>query len=1155
MQSPNRGRQHVVSPSAASNEVATSNLTTNHFLGTNQRSWMLQGQPQTRPGPIPSHHVPKHCSNPQPAEKIVPAASDLSRPVVPCLPSYQFLSVEGHTPPEHPTASTTTTNLEEPTEKPAAAPREVLQESTEQFNGQPVDFRAEPARQGEIEIVDLTASQTQQEPQTEQPRQARPTQPSRQHLETLQAVQRPGNTTSQLIAAATRMEVPYQPAQPSNHAISPLSITARPQNGSPQWSAAHYRSSSGVATSAPQTQASSTGADDPRRTEHSSPQFTAVGLLTPAASPLIHPPPTLHRKRSLEGTAQAIPRSRLRSDSPRHSPQMQNTPMPPYNDQYLPDNYVRRILQPQASSPQSPATHAASSTATKGQSYLAILEIHLTDMSKRIVVPSNADKLRIPWLRDACTNNDLFFLLLNQLTCAWTIQPDCLVQLGLDSSCESGLGIFQLLFGSNRAMSEELVAFLAGWPNSTYSLRAVPELRQWISIIGYILPQLGMLWESFRQKCLTRKLPPSAREINETFQLPTSMILPTAIFSTLERQLHPHAPSAFQAAALELFTLSQREHIAEVYRPGDGNQKASLQQSVESFANSYQQLMARHWPAAVFPPNVRPSLFMQAPPVQPRMSSAGMPIFQGQATGYADIVNGAASVSSRFAPQRQFITTTTPPQSRQIPTHAANQSQYSRSGQTPSARANTAASLALHVDGAGPIQTQFMRSQHNRIAQPVAQKSAPGRAQDGVSTSNRQYTFRSTQLPPQAMLLPHLDSIPAVLSNPAPEQEALHQFYLRQPATEVQGHKTGAPPNLYQFIESCTHSPCSFDSTEEFFSFECSISQELISRKSDVIQSDDSLRIPKRVLSDNSVLFNLRCALLESTSSVSVEEAEWAALQTYWPEHIFISLNDNFLDIRRKRQFKRDLPIDVTPFVKAGTNNVTVSLYKEKGESARRYGLAIETIAFRNKAQIAEMPVAIQAGESLRMILQEMQSQELSVADDDVQMVTDFTTLSITDPFSSKMISRPVRGKTCRHKNCFDLNMFLQSRNSDYKDALTSVYEWRCPVGTCKEDVRPCSLVLDGFLQEVVQKIAQEHKKDVRSIIVKKDGTWEAKSEGQSENRRVGRAESAGEVERSATAVVEPMEAVARRAASASTTDRQFIAGPSAIDVIELDDD
>lgn len=1108
----------------------------------------------------------------------------------------------------------TTTNLEEPTEKLAAAPREVLQESTEQFNGQPVDFRAEPARQGEIEIVDLTASQTQQEPQIEQPRQARPTQPSRQHLETLQAVQRPGNTTSQLNAAATRMEVPYQPAQPSNHTISPLSITARPQNGSPQWSAAHYRSSSGVATSAPQTQASSTGADDPRRTEHSSPQFTAVGLLTPAASPLIHPPPILHRKRPLEGTAQAIPRSRLRSDSPRHSPQMQNTPstqpihtalhgpqplttvpsnqsprfqqgnpqqsayptnvvlspqnshiahqpttiqaaVPPYNDQYLPDNHVRRILQPQASSPQFPATHAASSTTTKGQSYLAILEIHLTDMSKRIVVPSNADKLRIPWLRDACTNNDLFFLLLNQLTCAWTIQPDCLVQLGLDSSCESGLGIFQLLFGSNRAMSEELVAFLAGWPNSTYSLRAVPELRQWISIIGYILPQLGMLWESFRQKCLTRKLPPSAREINETFQLPTSMILPTAIFSTLERQLHPHAPLAFRAAVLELFALSQREHIAEVYRPGDRNQKASLQQSMESFANSYQQLMARHWPAAVFPPNVRPSLFMQAPPVQPRMSSAGMPIFQGQATGYADIVNGAAPVSSRFVPQRQVITTTTPPQSRQIPTHAANQSQYSRSGQTPSARANTAASLALHVDGAGPIQTQFMRSQHNRIAQPVAQKSAPDRAQDGVSTSNRQYTFRSTQLPPQAMLLPHLDSIPAVLSNPAPEQEALHQFYLRQPAAEVQGHKTGALPNLYQFIESCTHSPRSFDSTEEFFSFECSISQELISRKSDVIQSDDSLSIPKRVLSDNSVLFNLRCALLESTSSVSVEEAEWAALQTYWPEHIFISLNDNFLDIRRKRQFKRDLPIDVTPFVKAGTNNVTVSLYKEKGESARRYGLAIETIAFRNKAQIAEMPVAIQAGESLRMILQEMQPQELGVADDDVQMVTDFTTLSITDPFSSKMISRPVRGKTCRHKNCFDLDMFLQSRNSDYKDALTSVYEWRCPVGTCKEDVRPCSLVLDGFLQEVVQKIAQEHKTDVRSIIVKKDGTWEAKSEGQSEDRRVGRAESAGEVERSATAVVEPMEAVVRRAASASTTDRQFIAGPSAIDVIELDDD
>jgi hypothetical protein len=54
---------------------------------------------------------------------------------------------------------------------------------------------------------------------------------------------------------------------------------------------------------------------------------------------------------------------------------------------------------------------------------------------------------------------------------------------------------------------------------------------------------------------------------------------------------------------------------------------------------------------------------------------------------------------------------------------------------------------------------------------------------------------------------------------------------------------------------------------------------------------------------------------------------------------------------------------------------------------------------------------------------------------------------------------------------------------------------WRCPI--CKGDVRPQTLVKDGFLMQVKEELAQKGLLDTRAIIVEESGSWKPRVEAQ----------------------------------------------------------
>lgn len=336
--------------------------------------------------------------------------------------------------------------------------------------------------------------------------------------------------------------------------------------------------------------------------------------------------------------------------------------------------------------------------------------------------------------------------------------------------------------------------------------------------------------------------------------------------------------------------------------------------------------------------------------------------------------------------------------------------------------------------------------------------------------------------------------LPDLIVNPDPIQESLHQVLLRQPVTYLKDSLTDSSDRLYQYIQSYVLEPQQWLPSVGFLSVAFDVPEELWKNRSEIIEEQKGpFEVPKRTMSTDSLLFNLRCAKLDGQVDLTDIDSVWAALPTYWPQHFFISINGQHLDVRRKRHNTRDLPIDVTSCLQAGLNELTISIHADAHERDISHGVAIEVIHFCDHRKALTLPTRNSAELSLKSITTVMAPRP-NPDDDDLILVDDEMTISITDPFSSKAFTTPVRGKTCKHRECFDLETFLDSRQSDCKDALTSVYGWQCPI--CKADVRPHKLVLDGFFQEVREKIVEQGlEDDARAIIVSVDGTWEVKQD------------------------------------------------------------
>ncbi|KAK5987427.1 E3 SUMO-protein ligase gei-17 [Cladobotryum mycophilum] len=124
---------------------------------------------------------------------------------------------------------------------------------------------------------------------------------------------------------------------------------------------------------------------------------------------------------------------------------------------------------------------------------------------------------------------------------------------------------------------------------------------------------------------------------------------------------------------------------------------------------------------------------------------------------------------------------------------------------------------------------------------------------------------------------------------------------------------------------------------------------------------------------------------------------------------------------------------------------------------------------------------------------QEVQRRLRPPASDDIVVENDTLTVTVADPFSSRLFVVPVRARDCRHLECIDLKNWLETRpgkSARKPTEPTMVDVWSCPICGC--DARPSRLRVDDFFVEVRNKLLERSNVSVKKIEISANGTWTA---------------------------------------------------------------
>ncbi|KAH7351025.1 hypothetical protein BKA65DRAFT_249725 [Rhexocercosporidium sp. MPI-PUGE-AT-0058] len=355
----------------------------------------------------------------------------------------------------------------------------------------------------------------------------------------------------------------------------------------------------------------------------------------------------------------------------------------------------------------------------------------------------------------------------------------------------------------------------------------------------------------------------------------------------------------------------------------------------------------------------------------------------------------------------------------------------------------------------------------------------------------------------RSIVPPHMfthTSFPAL-----PDQVALHQAHLRSPRLVA---ADGPPSNVatdspslrhYQTIKEFALPPTRISINTPLSKFDFRPSEaQLAMIPQDILHSNG--QVPNRQYRRGTLQYRVRCIQTKNTAT-KCPITDWVLKDTIWPEGASLTINKKHLELRRKNHHGKDLPIDVTPYVRLAGPSVSsqISLSILRGRSKMKehsYFIAVEVIEILQHDQILDMvrKNRVSASTSLDKIKRSL-AGPADDDDDDIAMVVSDLSIDLADPFTARIYDTPVRGTSCLHRECFDLETFLLTRISKPKrpGQPCMIDVWKCPL--CGKDARPYSLQIDEFLVSVRQTLEAQGNLDVKAIWVGGDGTWRPKIE------------------------------------------------------------
>ena len=346
----------------------------------------------------------------------------------------------------------------------------------------------------------------------------------------------------------------------------------------------------------------------------------------------------------------------------------------------------------------------------------------------------------------------------------------------------------------------------------------------------------------------------------------------------------------------------------------------------------------------------------------------------------------------------------------------------------------------------------------------------------------------SPSLSTHANPTPFIRSYPPLSAHPNPATSALHQAHLRSPTLSHLdlNKKPNSIAKYYRIIKHVNMPPEGLDCNNRHVNWDFSVTKELIDWFARDAPSSYGAP-PTRAVMPGSWLCRIRCISLRDKSQMP-SQSEWAVSDNVWPGSTAIVLNGIALDIRKKTHHGKDLPIDVTRYIKTGQNSLSTAVIGFEKDSTKRYAIGVEFIQVIDEQQFKNEIKTLPRLEARNRILDQSKN-----TDPDIEIIQSQKVLDLTDPFTARIFDVPVRGINCQHNQCFDRDTFLQTRIAKVPGEACGPDEFRCPI--CGQDARPQSLMIDAFFLVVRMALHAKDRLDVKAITLGESGDWDIKEE------------------------------------------------------------
>ncbi|XP_039136793.1 E3 SUMO-protein ligase SIZ1 [Dioscorea cayenensis subsp. rotundata] len=214
-----------------------------------------------------------------------------------------------------------------------------------------------------------------------------------------------------------------------------------------------------------------------------------------------------------------------------------------------------------------------------------------------------------------------------------------------------------------------------------------------------------------------------------------------------------------------------------------------------------------------------------------------------------------------------------------------------------------------------------------------------------------------------------------------------------------------------------------------------------------------------------------------------------------WPQYTELQVNANSVRTTNRPGSQmlgingRDDGATITTCSREGINKILLSSC-----DPRVFCLGIRIAKKRTKQQVLNMIPSEANGERFEEALARVcrcigggTTKEDADSDSDIEVVADSVTVNLRCPMSGSRIKTAGRFKPCVHMGCFDLETFIEMNQRSRK--------WQCPI--CLKNYSLENIIIDPYFNRITS-LMRNCGEDVTEIDVKPDGSWRAKSEGES---------------------------------------------------------